>query len=73
MTERAYVDRIEGERAVLVLGPEGRETISLPTRLLPMGTQEGAALDLNLTPVPDDTTHAQIDNLMDDLFGCSGG
>lgn len=73
MAERAHVDRIEGDRAVLLVGDDGRESISLPARLLPEGTREGAAFDLALTPVENDTTRAEIDGLMDDLFGGSGG
>lgn len=71
MPERAHVDRIEGDRAVLLLGSEGRETVSLPSRLLPEGTAEGSALDLTLTPATDTSTRSAIDGLMDDLFGAS--
>lgn len=68
MAERVYVDRIEGERAVLQFGKEGRETGSVPARLLPKGAREGAALDLSLTAAPDDTTKAEVKSLMDDVF-----
>jgi hypothetical protein len=69
MAERVFLDRIEGEVAVLLAGSEGREKLSLPKRLLPEGVRQGAALDLTLAPAPDDTTHQEIDGLMDDLFG----
>jgi hypothetical protein len=65
---RVHVDRIEGERAVLVL-PDGRETVTLPARLLPDGTREGAALDLALMPALDDATAGKVEGLMDDVFG----
>jgi len=68
MGERVFVDRIEGERAVLVLGAEGRETVSVPRRLLPPETKEGAALELSLAPAPDDRTRNEVQTLMDDLF-----
>lgn len=68
MAERVYLDRIEEGRAVLLAGPEGREKISLPARLLPPNTKEGAALDLTLAPAPHDTTRAEVKSLMDDLF-----
>jgi hypothetical protein len=71
MPQRVYIDRIEGDRCVLLLGPEGKETITLPKRLLPDGVKEGAALDLTLTSAPDDTTRAEVQGLMDDLFGNS--
>jgi hypothetical protein len=66
--ERVYVDRIEGDRAVLVLGGEGHETATLPARLLPAGSREGAALSLSIEPAKDDRTPEQVQNLMDELF-----
>lgn len=71
MAERVFLDRIEGDRAELVAGPDGRERVSLPSRLLPPGTREGAALNLELTPAPEDTTRQEVAGLMDDLFGTS--
>jgi hypothetical protein len=71
MAERVFLDRIEGDVAVLLAGPEGREKLSVPKRLLPEGVREGAALDLTLTAAPDDKTHQEIDGLMSDLFGKS--
>jgi hypothetical protein len=68
MPERVFLDRIEGDRAVLLFGPEGKETGTVPARLLPPGTKEGAALDLALTPAPQDITRQQVEGLMDDLF-----
>lgn len=68
MTHRVYVDRLEDRRAVLVCGAEGNQTISLPRNLLPPDTREGDALDLTFTPAPQDTTRAEIQSLMDDLF-----
>jgi hypothetical protein len=67
--ERVYLDRVEGDRAVLLCDPDGRETLSMPARLLPPGTREGAALDLSLTPAPDDGTKAEVEDLMGELFG----
>ncbi len=72
MPERVYVDRIEGERAVLVIGEAGRETASLPARLLPAGTREGAALDLTVAPAQGDTTRQEVQGLMDELFSETG-
>jgi hypothetical protein len=68
MPERVFVDRIEGERAVLQPCEDGRESITLPPRLLTDGAREGAALDLTLAPAPEDTTNAEVQALMDDLF-----
>lgn len=67
--ERVYLDRIEGDRAVLLCGEDGREKLTLPARLLPPGTREGAALDLSLAPAPNDGTKAAVQDLMGELFG----
>ena len=69
MAERVFLDRIEGDRAMLLFGAEGRETGEIPARLLPPGIQEGAPLDFALSPAPDDTTHQEVGNLVDELFG----
>ncbi|MFN3651768.1 MAG: DUF3006 domain-containing protein [Armatimonadota bacterium] len=69
MAERVWLDRIEGERAVLLLGEEGRETATIPRRLLPSDAREGMALDLSLAPAPEDETRERVQGLMDDLFG----
>ena len=45
---RASVDRIEGERAVLLLGERGERQIVLPVDLLPPGTREGDVLQLTI-------------------------
>jgi hypothetical protein len=67
--ERVYVDRIEGDRTVLLCGKDGREKLTVPTRLLPTGTGEGAALDLAFTAAPVDDTKAAVQDLMGELFG----
>jgi hypothetical protein len=61
------VDRIEGDRAVLVLGKEGTETAAVPVRLLPPGAREGATLDRSLSVVPDAGVAADIDGLLQTL------
>ena len=43
---RAFLDRIEGETAVLLLDNE--EVIYLPARLLPAGAREGCWLEVRL-------------------------
>ena len=72
MAERVYVDRIEGERAVLLFGPEGREAGTVPARCLPPGTREGAALDFALSPAPEDQTQEAIREQMEELFDGQG-
>ena len=65
---RVFLDRIEGEKAVLQFGPEGREHLAVPLDWLPAGTKEGAALELSLAPAPEDTTKKEVESLMDSLF-----
>lgn len=68
MSERVHVDRIEGDRAVLLFGSEGSESGTIPARVLPPGTGEGAALELSLTPAAGDMERAEAGTLMRDLF-----
>lgn len=71
--ERVHVDQIDGERAVLLCGKDGREKLTIPARLLPAGTKEGAAFDLSLTAAPDDDNQAAVQDLMGELFGGQTG
>jgi hypothetical protein len=71
--ERVHVDQIEGDRAVLLCGKDGREKLSIPARLLPAGIQEGAALDLTLAAAPEDNTKEAVQDLMGELFGDKTG
>jgi len=73
MPERAIVDRIEGGNAVLLIGAEGQERVTVPARMLPPGTHEGAAVDLSLAAAPEDTTREEVQGLMDELFSESEG
>lgn len=68
MAERVFLDRFEGDMAVLVAGPEGRERLTVPRRLIPEGVREGSPLDLTLAPAAEDSTRDEVDRLMDDLF-----
>ena len=43
-TIRAFVDRIEGDKAVLLVGDTEVETVVLPTKYLPEGAGEGSVL-----------------------------
>lgn len=65
---RVFLDRIEGEKAVLQFGPEGRESLTVPREWLPKETKEGAALELSLVPAAEDGTKKEVQSLMDSLF-----
>ena len=49
---RAFVDRVEGEVAVLILGEEGCQ-VNWPACALPQGTREGSELILTVRPATD--------------------
>ncbi|HTE17964.1 MAG TPA: hypothetical protein VK689_06250 [Armatimonadota bacterium] len=68
MAERVHVDQIGGEVAVLLLQSADAGKVTVPARLLPPGTREGAALDLSLTRAPNDTTGEEVESLIAELF-----
>jgi hypothetical protein len=45
---RTFVDRIEGNRAVLLLGEDERQSIAIPAEYLPDGAGEGSVLTVSL-------------------------
>lgn len=54
MIIRAVIDRLEGETAVLLLGPE-ETRVNFPLRYLPIA-HEGAVLEFSIEPKPEDET-----------------
>jgi hypothetical protein len=71
----AYVDRIENGIAVLLLGEEEKDRLSLPRRYLPEGAREGQALILTLAIDAEGTktARAETQSLIDDLLKRSQG
>jgi hypothetical protein len=65
---KAFVDRIEGDIAVLLVGAEQRE-FNLPKRHLPRGAGEGSALILRIELDEDSTQESRdrITRLIEDL------
>lgn len=55
---RAFVDRIEGDKAVLLVGDEEQCKVILPVDCLPDGAREGAVLTVNLEYDPELTAEA---------------
>jgi hypothetical protein len=66
---RAFVDRIEGEMAVLLLGENEDTEVVLPASFLPEGGGEGAVLIVELRFDPEETARAchDLTRLMDEL------
>lgn len=55
---RAFVDRIEGDKAVLLIGDREQHRVVLPVECLPDGASEGAILTVNLEYEPELTAEA---------------
>jgi hypothetical protein len=54
----AFLDRIEGEKAVLLIGEEGDQVLVLPVASLPEGSHEGSVFTLILHYEPELTADA---------------
>lgn len=68
---RAFLDRVEGEIAVLLMGEEEREQLLIPRSYLPRGAREGAVLKFTVE-VDEEATKAALDEvkaLLDELRG----
>ena len=48
---KAFVDRIEGDKAILLIGPNGEHTQEVHVSTLPPGTKEGSYVNLG-SPSP---------------------
>ncbi|MBI3910792.1 MAG: DUF3006 domain-containing protein [Armatimonadetes bacterium] len=66
---RVWVDRIEGDHAVLLVGEGGRWQAIIPAAALPPGTGEGAALWLTLERDEEEERRirTEVRTLMEDL------
>jgi hypothetical protein len=64
---RAFVDRIEIDTAVLLLGKDESVTINVPVEWLPEGVREGMCLRLDFS-IDDEATHRgheEVQSLLD--------
>lgn len=55
---RGFVDRIEGDKAVLLLGEEEQYQVVIPKALLPEGAGEGSVLSIIILEEPEKTAEA---------------
>ena len=55
---RAFVDRIEGDKAILLVGEKEQHRVILPVECLPDDAREGAILTINLEYEPELTAKA---------------
>lgn len=70
MKTQAVIDRLEGEKAVLLLGVEEREAV-WPRAFLPQEAQEGDVLQLEINCDPEATAaaRAEADALLHEILG----
>ena len=68
---RAFLDRIEGDKAVLLLGEEERSRVVLPRTFLPAEAEEGALLTIVIRYEAEETGEAskQVSELIEKLTG----
>lgn len=68
---RAFVDRIEGDKAVLLVGDKQEATVIFPAAYLPDGVGEGAVLTIIVRYEPELTAEAseQVAGLIRRLSG----
>ncbi len=66
---RAVIDRIENDRAVILIGSREEEQIELPVDYLPQKAEEGSILNIELTVDEKSTeeTEKRVRNLLDNL------
>ena len=55
---RAFVDRIEGDKAVLLVGENEEDTVIVPARYLPDDAVAGSVITIGIRYEPDLTAHA---------------
>lgn len=58
-TFQGFIDRIEGEIAVILLGKEEEASIQIPKVFLPPEAKEGTILSFKITAAPDKTREAK--------------
>jgi len=59
---QAYIDRIEEDKAVLLLGDDMDKTV-LPAKYLPNGVNEGEYVTITIVPDPEATEAAEDEAL----------
>lgn len=62
---RAYLDRIEGDVGVLLLGEQEEQAVQFPLAYLPANIREGAVLRLHFEPDREDeeATHQAVEEV----------
>jgi hypothetical protein len=67
MRLRLFVDRIEGDIAVVLMGEDESVKVDMPVKWLPKGVKEGTLLFMNAETDENDTDKRSVKQLMDDL------
>lgn len=68
-TLKVFIDRIEGDIAVLLLGDEGTIVVNIPVSWLPKGIKEGIYLQVEFRIDYDATNRAraEVQSLLDSI------
>ncbi|MHB0997809.1 MAG: DUF3006 domain-containing protein [Armatimonadota bacterium] len=66
---RAFIDRFEGDKAVLLIGENEEDTLILYSKYLPDNLTEGSVLTINIRYEPDKTEqiHMEVEDLLKKL------
>lgn len=64
---RLYIERIEGDTAVVLMGEDGSVKVEMPLKWLPAGVKEGMALRMNAETDESDTDRRSLSELAKDL------
>ena len=66
---RAFLDRVEGDKAVLLLGEHQKDAVVLPLRYLPTGSREGMVFTLivRFEPQLTEESRREISGLIDSM------
>lgn len=70
-TFSAFLDRREGDMAVLLLGDDQRHAVSVPSSFLPEDAKEGTALTVTIAvdEGATESARARVSSLLDELMG----
>jgi hypothetical protein len=67
MRLRMFIDRIEGNMAVVLMGEDESVKVDMPVKWLPQGIKEGSLLYMNCETDENDTDRRSIKQMMDEL------
>ena len=67
MKLRLFIDRVEGDIAVVLMGEDESVKVDMPVKWLPKGVKEGTILRVDCETDENDTDRRSIKQIIDDL------